>query len=145
MRRTLQPLIALVVVAMGPVHAKGLSAVCLQLQGAKVVPGTPATIERETQDGPILLIDAAKPQLFTSIWKSRLFDRETVDKYEGVVLEFSNERMHAVEKDQYGLTSYSLFLPTGQLFYSNLRYSSLLSKEPSLLAFVTTCHITVRP
>ena len=122
-----------------------LTAQCGVLQGVKLVEGEEKpNISPESHSGnPVLIVDSENPKKLISLWKSKLFDKETVDTYQASIVELSPSRLQAVEHDEYGLYSYTLFLDTGTLFYSHHRLLSVSDKSPSLLSFVGHCKVKV--
>lgn len=119
------------------------TATCGPLAGAKValVKGKAKTTAASKTPGPIFFVDSENLQKLVSLWEMNLFDKETTDKYEATIIELSNERMQAVERDSNGLYTYTIFFRTGTLFYSHHRFQSVLDEEPSLLSFVGKCEI----
>lgn len=115
---------------------------CGPLSGIKVelVDGRANTVP-ETQVGPIFFIDSENPQQLISLWKTKLFDKETTEKYEAVIVESNNVKVHAIECDDSGLHSYTIFLKDGTLFYSFHRLRSPFDKGSTLLSYVGKCEV----
>lgn len=134
---------ALVSVSVPSFASQILTATCGPLAGAKVVlvKGKAKTAYDSKSPGPIFFVDSESPQKLVSLWKMKLFDKETTDKYEATIIESSNEKLQAVERDSNGLYTYTLFLRTGTLFYSHHRVLSVSDNGPSLLSFVGKCEI----
>jgi hypothetical protein len=95
--------------------------------------------------GPIFFIESSNPQKLISIWKQSVAGVESSDKYEATVVEFSPERVQAIEKDSFGLYIYTIFLKSGVVFYNHHRYQSLLDPGPTLLSFVGQCSVRASP
>lgn len=125
------------------IASQTLTATCGPLAGAKValVKGKAKTASDSKSPGPIFFVDSENPQKLISLWKMKLFDKETTDKYEATIIEFSKERLQAVERDLNGLYTYTIFLGTGTLFYSHHRFLSISDEGPTLLSFVGKCEI----
>lgn len=138
-------MLALLVSVVRPSNAgQLLTATCGPLTGTKaILVNGKANTTPESQVAPIFFVDSERPQKLVSLWKSKLFDRETTDKYEATIVELSNEKLQAVELDSNGLYSYTIFLATGMLLYSHHRLRSLFDEGPSLLSFVGKCEIKV--
>jgi hypothetical protein len=126
-----------------------LTATCSPLSGAKVVlDNGKVNITNQTQAGPIFLVTTEKPTKLISIWKFKRLDKETTETYEAKILDMTPEKIQAVELDSQGLYSYTLFLSTGLLLYSQQRLVSplhelvpALDSNPNVLSFVGTCTI----
>ena len=85
-----------------------LTAQCGVLQGVKLVEGEEKpNISPESHSGnPVLIVDSENPKKLISLWKSKLFDKETVDTYQASIVELSPSRLQAVEHDEYGHPSW---------------------------------------
>ena len=135
--------LALVSFSVPSFASQTLTATCGPLAGAKVtlVKGKAKTASDSMSPGPVFFIDSENPQKLVSLWKMKLFDKETTDKYEATIIESSNEKVQAVERDSNGTYMYTIFLRTGTLFYSHHRFLSVSDEGPSLLSFVGKCEI----
>lgn len=120
-----------------------LTATCGALTGVKfaMVDGKAKPAPESHAATPSFFVDSEKPSRLVSLWKAKIFDKETIDKYESNIVELSNERLQAVDRDSNGISTYTLFIQSGTLFYSYHRIHSILDKEPSLLSFVGHCNV----
>src|SRR5690242_5711201 len=98
--RTLRTLLVSVAMTfcMASAQAASLSATCGPLTGIKLssIEGKSVS-EASSQVGPVFFIDASSPQKLISVWKVSALGVESSDKYEATVVEFSAERVQAVE------------------------------------------------
>lgn len=127
----------------GVIGAPLLTATCGKLSGAKVTleAGRPVTSSDSHSGNPILYVDSDNPRRLVTHWKSPISDKGPVSSYEAVVIELSETHLRAVERDFNGTYMYTLFLKTGELFYSHHREQSLVSAEASLLSFAGKCAV----
>lgn len=145
MHRKLIFMLVLFAFVSGPSSAgQLLTATCGPLTGTKttLVNDKPKTVP-QSQVAPIFFVDSESPRKLVSLWKSKVLDKETTDKYEATIVELSNEKVQAIERDSNGLYSYTIFLSSGTLLYSHHRLSSLFDEGPSLLSFVGKCEVKV--